>query len=550
MATDTTIVREAPFLEDARTKLIASADALTKTPITLPRSELAGFSTTTQDAFNRAASGIGAYQPALTAAGQEFGLSGAGLQYARGKLGTVPGDLASQRAALAAGATPLGQQTAQLQAAGQTFDPQTAQLQAAGQTFDPQTAQLQAAGQAFIPQTQLLQAAQAGIDPQALQSALAANQLSGSEGILGGLAGRGPGGLNEARSAALSGAGDITGRISAFQNPFQQQVIDAFNLEANRQSALQRQRAADAAVQQGAFGGSGAAIQQAELERNLADVTQRNTANLLSQGYGQALGAAEREAGRFGQLSGQLSGIEQLQYQLPQGVAAQMQAGAAQRGAIAQGLGAQNLQRQQLADAYGQQATQRQQLAAGYGQQGAQRQALASGYGQQGAQRQALAAGYGQAAQQQRDQALGYGQLAAGTGALAGQEAAIAGAGQQLGGAYAGLAGLAQQLPAQDIALLSQIGSQQQQQAQRALDLQRQNILQQTYEPYQRIGYMGDILKGQPSTQSTLTQSTDPRGNPLSQALGAGISLAGIFGPSGFGSGYLFGNPQLAGKVG
>jgi len=121
----------------------------------------------------------------------------------------------------------------------------------------------------------------------------------------------------------------------------------------------------------------------------------------------------------------------------------------------------------------------------------------------------------------------------------------MAAQGQQygaLGEGYAGLGGLAQQLPAQDIALLSQIGSQQQQQAQRALDLERQNILQQTYEPYQRIGYMGDILKGQPSIQSTLTQSTDPRGNPLSQALGAGISLAGIFGQGGFGTGYLF-NP-------
>jgi hypothetical protein len=423
MATETTIVREAPFLEDARKKLIASADALAGTAVTLPKSQLAGFSTTTKDAFDRATSGIGAFQPSLTAAEQQFGLSKAGLASAAGRFGTVPGDLASQRAALAAGAAPLTQQ---------------------------------------------------------------AEQLSRSEGILGALAERGPAGLQEARSAALLGGGDITGRIGAFQDPFQQQVIDAFNLEANRQSALQRQRAADAAVQQGAFGSSGAAIQQAELERNLADVTQRNTASLLSQGYGQALGAAEREAGRFGQLSGQLSGIEQLQYQLPQNVAAQMQAGAAQRGALAQ---------------------------------------------------------------QQRDQALGYGQLAAGTGALAGQEAAVAGAGQQLGGAYAGLAGLSQQLPAQDIALLSQIGSQQQQQAQRALDIERQNILQQTYEPYQRIGYLGDILKGQPSTQSTLTQSTDPRGNPLSQALGAGISLAGIFGPQGFGSGYLFKNPQLAGKV-
>tara|TARA_R110000751_G_scaffold150450_1_gene255393 strand:+ start:555 stop:2168 length:1614 start_codon:yes stop_codon:yes gene_type:complete len=537
MAVDTTIVREAPFLEDARKKLIGSADALTGRPITLPRNQLAGFSSTTQDAFRRANQGIGAYQPSLNQASQQFGLAGQGLQSAVNRFGSVGGDIGSQRGALFAVGAPLASQTAQLNAAGQTFNPQTAQLQAAGQTF--------------APQNQLLQAAQAGIDPQALQSALAANQLSGSEGILGGLANRGPAGLQEARSAALLGGGDISGRIAAFQDPFQQQVVDSFQQEAARSAELARSRANQQAIGSGAFGGSRSGVEAAELERNIADVTQRNVSGLLSQGYGQALGAAEREAGRLGQLSGQLSGIEQLQYQLPQGVAAQMQAGAAQRGAVAQGLGAQNAQRQALAQAYGQQGAQRQALAAGYGQQGAQRQALAAGFGQQGAQRQALAAGYGQQGQQLRDQAQGFGQLAAGTGALAGQEAGIAGARQQLGGAFAGLAGLQQQLPAQDVALLSQVGSQQQQQAQRALDLERQNILQQTYEPYQRVGYLSDILKGQPSTQSTLTTSTDPRGNPLSQALGAGISLAGIFGSGGFGSGYLFGpnGAQLAGKV-
>ena len=157
-----------------------------------------------------------------------------------------------------------------------------------------------------------------------------------------------------------------------------------------------------------------------------------------------------------------------------------------------------------------------------------------------------LAAGYGAQGQQRGALAQGFGQLAAGRQQLLGSGAQLAGASQNLGGAYSGLAGLAQQLPAQDIALLSQVGSQQQQQAQRTLDLSRQNILQQTYEPYQRVGYMSDILKGQPSVQSTLTQSTDPRGNPLSQALGAGI-----FGSGGFGTGYLFGGAgnALAGRT-
>ena len=355
MATETTIVREAPFLEEQRTKLLKSAEGLTEAPITLPRQQLAPFSERTTQAFDTAAAGLGAFQPFLTSAGAQ--LTGAEGQFA------------------------------------------------------------------------------------------------GAKGITDALAARTPARLEEARQAALLGAGDITPRIEAFQNPFQQQVIDAFNQEAQRQSAIARQRAADQAVRSGAFGGSGAALQQAELERNLADVTQRNTANLLAQNYQQALGAAEREAARTAQLPGQLTGIEQLQYQLP------MTAAEGQRG-----LG----------------------------------QSMAN-----------------------------------------------------LSQMYGGIGGLAQQLPAQDVALLSQIGAQQQQQAQRALDLERQNILQQTYEPYQRIGYMSDILKGPPSLQSTLQQSTDPRTNPLSQALGAGISLAGIFGPQGFGSGYLFGGsgPSLLGAA-
>ena len=354
MATETSIVREAPFLEDIRKRLLGSAETLTKDAITLPEQQLAPFSDTTQQAFDAAQAGLGAYQPFLTDAAGQFGSAEARLR--------------------------------------------------------------DFAGGALAP-----------------------------------LTGRTPERLEEARQAAFAGAGDITGRIGAYQDPFQQQVIDAFSAEAERQGAIARQRGSDRAIQAGAFGGSDSALQQAELERNQADVTQRNIAGLLSQGYQSSLGAAEREAARLQQLPGQLSGIEQLQYQLPQGLAASQQALAAQQ--------------------------------------------------------------------------------------------------QGLGQAQAGLGGLTQQLGAQDVALLSQIGAQQQQQAQRGLDLSRQNILQQTYEPYQRIGWLGDILKGQPSTTSTLTQSTDPRGNPLSQALGAGISLAGIFGQGGFGTGYLFGIPSLAGRT-
>jgi hypothetical protein len=325
MAVETTVVREAPFLEDIRKRLLESSEKLVETPITLPQQQLAPFSDATQQAFTQAQQGIGAYKPLLNSA----------------------------------------------------------------------------------------------------------------TGILQGLGDRTPGRLEEARLASLAGAGDITGRIQDFQDPYRTQVIDAFTAEATRQNEIAKNRMRDQAANVGALGGSGRYIQEAEMERGLADVLQRNTAGLLSQGYTQGLGAAEREAARLQQVPGQLMGIEQLQYQLPQSVAANQ----------------------------------------------------------------------------------------------------------------ANLAGITQQLPATDIALLSQIGSQQQKQGQTALDLERQNRLAQLYEPYQRLGYLGDILKGQPSSTSTLTQSTDPRTNPLSQALGAGISLAGIFGNQGFGSGYLFGNPSLAGKL-
>ena len=332
MATETTIVREAPFIEKQRQDLLTASAGLAQKPITLPTQQLAPFSTTTQQAFDVASAGLGAYQPYLASAGQ---------------------------------------------------------------------------------------------------------QLAGAQGITDVLAQRGPTRLDEARTAALAGAGDITGRIGAFQDPYQQQVIDAFTAESNRQAEIQRNRLADEAVKRSAYGSSGDILRQTEFDRNIQDVTQRNIATLLSQGYQQSLGAAEREAARAQALPQQLLGIEQLQYGLPLTVAQQ-------QGALTQ--------------------------------------------------------------------------------------------------AYGGLGSLAQQLPMQDVALLSQIGSQQQKQAQTALDLGRQNILQQTYEPYQRIGWQSDILKGQPSVQSTLTQSTDPRTNPLSQMLGAGISLAGIFGSGGYGTGYLF-NP-------
>jgi len=77
-----------------------------------------------------------------------------------------------------------------------------------------------------------------------------------------------------------------------------------------------------------------------------------------------------------------------------------------------------------------------------------------------------------------------------------------------------------------DIQQLLGIGGMQQAQDQAQLDVARQNILEAQREPFGRIQFASDILRGVPSGQQVFT--TQPSPSPLSQLLGAGVSLAGI----------------------
>jgi hypothetical protein len=44
------------------------------------------------------------------------------------------------------------------------------------------------------------------------------------------------------------------------------------------------------------------------------------------------------------------------------------------------------------------------------------------------------------------------------------------------------------------------------------------------YEPYQRVEFLKGIMTNLPTTQSSITATTSPGSNPLSQALGTGLS--------------------------
>ena len=98
---------------------------------------------------------------------------------------------------------------------------------------------------------------------------------------------------------------------------------------------------------------------------------------------------------------------------------------------------------------------------------------------------------------------------------------------QVYGGAaqtQAALGAQAQGLAGQDINTLMQTGGRQQQLAQQGLDVDYKQKLQQMYEPYQRLGFVSDIYQGAPTSAAALTMATTPQANPMSQAIGMGIT--------------------------
>jgi hypothetical protein len=98
-------------------------------------------------------------------------------------------------------------------------------------------------------------------------------------------------------------------------------------------------------------------------------------------------------------------------------------------------------------------------------------------------------------------------------------------AGQQLGQ----MGGLQQQMAGQDINQLFAAGGVQRQLAQQALDAQRQNQLQQTYEPYQRAEFLANLYAAGPKSNSLVTMGTAPGTSPLAQAVGTGLGAFTAF---------------------
>ena len=101
------------------------------------------------------------------------------------------------------------------------------------------------------------------------------------------------------------------------------------------------------------------------------------------------------------------------------------------------------------------------------------------------------------------------------------------------GGAQLGQMGSLQQQMAQgDINQLFAAGGLERTLAQQALDAERQNQLQQAYEPYQRAEFLANIYAAGPKSQSGVTMGTAPSTSPMAQALGTGIGAYAAFNPA------------------
>jgi hypothetical protein len=302
---------------------------------------------------------------------------------------------------------------------------------------------------------------------QPLSAAYGAYQAgAGAAGNLGALANTAGQGLPAAGAAAAMLPGAATGydpsQAAAFMNPYQQQVTANALREMQRQSDIAAQGQAAQAVRTGAFGGTREGVQRAEMERGLMDVMGQRILQDYSQNYLQAQQASQQ-------------GFEsQQQRQL----------------AAAQALGQMSLLPSQIA---GQQANILGNQANIYGQ---------------------LGQGIGSLGLQQGQFGLQQGSALGGMGSQLAQQA----------GQRGNLAALQQQLGQGDIALMGQIGAQEQALQQARLDALRATKTQEAFLPFQLLSFQSDILSKTPGSQTALTSTTSPSPSPLMSAVSTGIA--------------------------
>ena len=87
-----------------------------------------------------------------------------------------------------------------------------------------------------------------------------------------------------------------------FYDPYVEQVVDTTMQEIQDQGDMAKVGARAEAVGRGAFGGSRAAIQESELQKNIMDVQAKQAGALRSKAFESAIGMGQNAAQLFGQL--------------------------------------------------------------------------------------------------------------------------------------------------------------------------------------------------------------------------------------------------------
>jgi len=361
--------------------------------------------------------------------------------------------------------------------------------------------------------------------------------------------------------------------MGQYMSPYMQNVVDVQQKDAMRQAEIARQGTQAQAVKAGAFGGSRSAIVEAENQRGLQDRLAQIQATGSQAAYDKAQ-QAQQFASTTG-LQGLQAGYQGLQTGM-QGTAQGMQG--AQTGIQGQQAGMQGVGQAGQMYGLGMQG-------AGLGLQGTGQRLQAAQVGLQGTGQgiqgsQAGLAGIGQAGQMygmgiQGSQAGIQGAQAGMQGAqtglqgvgqqIAGGQLGLSGAGMGIQGQQAGMQGTAQGLAGVQAATgagqyglqgagaatsaagtLGQLGQTQfgqeaaitdaqmragqlqQSEEQKGMDLQYQQYLESLNYPYKQLGFMSDMYRGLPLSQST--QAQYQAAPPASQQmLGLGLGAAGMY---------------------
>ena len=538
-------------------------------PTAMPTQGVAGLSAEQRGAGAMLRSGLGAYEPyisggagairggmaaisesAMPMMGEAYGAYGRGMdtlrdaerlagatrgrqeQYQQQAMGELSGAMSGARAGTAPGIASLRG----LQGASRGMG---AQGMAGMQGFADQSRATGYGGQADIAALRG-QSRGVGMQGRAGLQGMAGQSLGAAERGIAGL--EGTGARYDPRSA------------KEFYDPYLQDVIQAEQAEIDRLGLQQSRRAQAGATSAGAFGGSRAALQQAEIGRNVLGQQARTGAQLRSQGYQQAqqaaMGAfeqAQRRQQQAAQMTGQLglAGAGQAGQQYAQaaqlglaglGQEAQQRAQAAQLGLS--GLG-------QAGQQYGLGTELGLRGAGQAGQQAAQASQLAQSLGQMGlgaaGQRGQLGLGYGQLAQADVNQLMSLGaqrgQLGQGIGALGSQTGQLGGRLAAMGAQQGQMGQMLQQSNLADVSALMNLGNMTQQQAQNVLNAQYKAQMDAYQQPFRQYGFLADLTKALPSSETALLKETSPSPGWFQQGAGLATGIAGMMGAFGGGRG-------------